>query len=371
MTAKEVGKIQDIQFLRGIAVLLVFTHHIPGKLPHLEVFDWIHRHFDVQVGVDIFFAISGYVITLSLVGLLSAAGATRLDLPLWRTFWKRRIARLTPSALFWAGLSVALLPLITSSEGQMFATLASIPFALLNVYNMYFTVCFDGGLIGNICPSYTATHVYWSLSLEMQFYLAFSVALMVLSLVRLAVIAGALAALSIIVFGDPVHLNGILKFLYGSFHRGYALIIGILIAVFFDVQIRNVMARIPRKHVAISILVGILIVAAAPRFLPYHIGNLVVASISGIILMLSLRGDAVSSRSPGRWICWIGERSYSFYLSHTLAIYAVGAVANYLDVTSESSTALKTSVVALALLASLGLASIGYRSIESRSFGLR
>ncbi|MFZ5604464.1 MAG: acyltransferase family protein, partial [Pseudomonadota bacterium] len=62
-------KIQDIEILRGVSILFVVIHHAHGNLltrAH-PWFDNFYSYFGLGVGVDIFFAISGFVITRQLV----------------------------------------------------------------------------------------------------------------------------------------------------------------------------------------------------------------------------------------------------------------------------------------------------------------
>jgi len=74
------GYRSDIQGLRAIAVLLVVAFHAGLPLP------------GGFIGVDVFFVISGFVITAMLIRQWSAAGGISI-----RRFWRRRFFRLTPA----------------------------------------------------------------------------------------------------------------------------------------------------------------------------------------------------------------------------------------------------------------------------------
>src|SRR5580704_17000760 len=81
------SRILELDGLRAIAILLVLGCHYPGYANHLwriPEFGWI--------GVDIFFALSGYLITTILLGLRSRPTP-------YRTFYSRRLIRILPPYL--------------------------------------------------------------------------------------------------------------------------------------------------------------------------------------------------------------------------------------------------------------------------------
>src|SRR5271168_2727804 len=94
------GPIADIETLRAVSILLVLFAHLPAAIhsdSHAALSrDWIQT----WSGVDLFFAISGFVITRSLAPLLDARGAAGA-LPVLVGFWLRRVWRLLPAAWLW------------------------------------------------------------------------------------------------------------------------------------------------------------------------------------------------------------------------------------------------------------------------------
>src|SRR2546421_7733092 len=78
MALPRLGHLRALDGIRGIAVAIVVLHHL--KLP------WIHAGW---LGVDLFFALSGFLITQSVLG---TGDGTSL-----RAFWKRRAWRLGPA----------------------------------------------------------------------------------------------------------------------------------------------------------------------------------------------------------------------------------------------------------------------------------
>ena len=100
-------KIQDIEVLRGIAVLFVCVEHM-----HMNLFAWVPGQWHQMLygwsgmwsGVDLFFVISGFVIARDLVPRLAATGSTHERLVVSVAFWIRRAWRLIPSAWWWLGV---------------------------------------------------------------------------------------------------------------------------------------------------------------------------------------------------------------------------------------------------------------------------
>lgn len=146
------GTRKDVQALRAVAVLLVVVNHLwPERLP------------GGYVGVDVFFVISGYLISKHLLGELERTGRIRLG-----QFYARRIRRLLPAAMVVAVVAlVASWMLLPFSRWMAIAqeTAASV----LYVENWILAAKSVDYSAHNDAAS-TVQH-YWSLSVEEQFYL--------------------------------------------------------------------------------------------------------------------------------------------------------------------------------------------------------
>ena len=155
--AQPSGKRRDIQVLRAIAVLLVVAYHLPGGW-HLG---------GGFIGVDVFFAISGYVITESI--LRSPPDALRHPRFFW-TFMGKRCRRLVPALSVAIAATVVVILLFAPAaqiRGGLFAAAAS----LLFVSNIWFLRNFDS--YWNPELAYSPLLHMWSLAVEFQVYLVF------------------------------------------------------------------------------------------------------------------------------------------------------------------------------------------------------
>ena len=163
-------KLREIQRLRAVAALLVLVCHWG---PLRRMFPPILQ--DPWSGVDLFFVISGFVVTLSLVRLLPDLGeepsfAVAYDRAkqALKAFYARRFFRIMPAALF-----VALMT-------RVFAGVFPTHFGSTRSWMVEF-VAFFGGIYNYMSGFRGDLHlnVYWSLSVEEHFYLLLPVLFLV------------------------------------------------------------------------------------------------------------------------------------------------------------------------------------------------
>ena len=154
------GKRLDIQGLRAIAVALVVVFHLWPK--HLS---------GGYVGVDVFFVISGFLITTHLLSEVQRTGTVRLT-----KFWARRIRRLLPAAFTVLAASlVAAFVFVPDSLLQQ--TLREIGASVLYVQNWVLAGSSVDYLGADNKP--TLAQHFWSLSVEEQFYLVWPIIILV------------------------------------------------------------------------------------------------------------------------------------------------------------------------------------------------
>ena len=142
----------DIQGMRAVAVLSVLAYHIwPGVLP------------GGYVGVDVFFVISGFLITGLLVREFERSGTISL-----RDFYARRIRRLLPAASLTL-LAVAVSAWFWSSASEWRVLAKELVASALYVENWLLVERSVDYLAQDAAPS--PVQHFWSLSVEEQFYI--------------------------------------------------------------------------------------------------------------------------------------------------------------------------------------------------------
>ena len=179
----------EIQALRALAVSLVVIYHVAPERLH-----------GGYVGVDVFFVVSGFLITGHLMREVRRTGRIRLA-----QFWARRARRLLPAALLvLAASALATFAFVPQTNWQAF--LREIGGSALYVENWLLA----GDAVDYLAADNVASPAqhYWSLSTEEQFYLAWP--LLIIASVWLAarlgsgrrtVVAGVLATVGLASFG--------------------------------------------------------------------------------------------------------------------------------------------------------------------------
>jgi peptidoglycan/LPS O-acetylase OafA/YrhL len=282
----------EIDALRGIAVMLVLLAHFRALVP----VDWaVYDVFRFEAGVPLFFAISGAVISGTLIPRLDQGDRARAI----AGFYVRRAYRILPLAYLWLALGLLGVTFLNEHHhfGDLRANLYGAAAAVLNLANIAQAKVVIQGM-GIFGP-------YWSLSLEEQFYLLFPLFLVLApARHRVALLCMLLACLAALwrkpgaafslqdAFAIDAILFGILAFLAGQrLHGGLKLGRLLTMASLF-----------------------LLLVA------PFRIWNSgmvysVIGLLSGLLVLLALRakGDVPD---PLGSLSWVGTRSYGLYLAH-------------------------------------------------------
>jgi peptidoglycan/LPS O-acetylase OafA/YrhL len=285
----------DIEALRALAAISVVLYHF---LP--EVFP------NGYLGVDIFFVISGYVVTQSLI-LRKQNNSNTLSFIF--SFLLRRINRLLPALLctliLTYGIALFLLPPHAVMETRMIviSAIAGISNILLMIRETdYF------GISSEFLP---VLHT-WSLGVESQFYILLPFLIVFTNLRRSLFLVGVLSILSFILYFVS---SDIVKF-FSPVTRFWELAAGVLLALLQQKELftRNISPKI--NFVLLFLLLAVLFTNLGDSNTPY----LLIMSV--VITFFLLSSENVKPSTPMALMGYVGKRSYSIYLWH-FPVYSI------------------------------------------------
>jgi peptidoglycan/LPS O-acetylase OafA/YrhL len=322
----------EIDGLRAIAVLSVFAFHINRQ--------WLPGGF---VGVDIFFVISGYLITSV---LYNDCKTGRFSLS---RFLQRRIARIFPAFFAVALATIAGAAFVFTAQDYAFAG-DNLVAASLSVANVKFM--FQGNYF-EVSPDAQPFLHYWSLSVEEQFYLIFPVLLFLifryatrhLSQILALLGIGSLIACVLYTRIDPIWAFYVLP------TRAWELAAGSLMAVIPLATIGGRAVTTPRW---LSTL-GVLLIACSFALIhegPEFPGWRALFPVAGTVAIILSRAN--SENWTDKWLSSrpmvnIGKMSYSLYLWH----WPILSLIDYQFFLLSSETRLALKIVLTFLLAAL------------------
>jgi peptidoglycan/LPS O-acetylase OafA/YrhL len=284
----------DIQGLRAIAVLLVFIFHLsPEILP------------GGFIGVDIFFVISGYLISSIILFKIDGNKFSLLD------FYYSRIKRIVPAYLF-----LLIVVAITAAFIFVPSDIANLRMGLfwstLFNSNNYFATLdnyFGASSIEN-----PILHT-WTLAVEMQFYLFLPIILLFIKNKKFLILALIIASLLFLGYGTFEVLAKNKNVMYFSLlARTPEFFIGVLATL---LPLRT--STFVKSNSLSLISLGILIIIASSFFInesSYFPGYLAVVPCLGTVLVLISSNNRISSALTNKSLVFLGEISYSIYLWH-------------------------------------------------------
>ncbi|WP_447744081.1 acyltransferase family protein [Pseudomonas nicosulfuronedens] len=354
----------DIEYLRALAIVLTIVTHLPMLLPFFNLkFLSLFSVYMPWTGVDLFFCISGYVVSKSYLEHLDRYREEGAFVVAAQSFWLRRLYRLLPTAWLW--ILIPLLLSLTFNQsgifGSWFQNLRSLTAVMTftaNLANQY------DGLLG-------PNGVYWSLALEEQFYFLFPLFLLLIRPWRWRV--GVLLGLIALQFGvsrDP--FSGPVGAMLFAF-RLDAMMWGVILYLVSRTELyrqfepRFLADSAWRRVAFIGLLVYLL--GAIP-------GQLIAVPVAvGLVALVALLLVGTASYDKGYLqvpaifsgiLTWLGSRSYALYVIHICAFRASTEIwhryaqVQGAELSADYAVELLLTAVVLMLLAS----ELNYRLLE-------
>ncbi len=349
---------RDIQVLRGLAVLAVVLFHA----------DEIYFPLG-YLGVDVFFVISGFVVTPLILRIFTdqANGGGRLSN--LRYFYERRFYRLAPAlavTLTISAVTIFLLGPIT--DHQRFARQGIATLLLAGNVGAY---RYSGDYFS---PNPNPLVHTWSLSVEEQIYIFLPLILTLILHNRKrikkisAFLLGVISAVSFVIFLFPAILQPLYSHagiaiasqfsFYSPIDRIWQFTVGGLAYLLLD-RYHNRISKIPKVIQLLSVIAVVLIL-----FGPLHMNlkvSSILASLFAVIVILFKSLDVLPNFLMNI-LEWVGDRSYSIYLVHMPLLY----LAKYSPLMQVGTGENRIVQTLIAVVASILLGALSYSKIENK-----
>lgn len=332
----------EIESLRAFAILLVMFRHLHYSLP-ISVTDYPLILQGTWSGVDLFFVISGFVITKSLLANYSRWKEGSLSFGrLLGAFYVRRLFRLLPVAYVVLAVFIFLSYYFNSSHAfpDTAVLLKETPYVLLYVYNIAIPIISSSEL-----------GWLWSLSVEEQFYLFYPLLLLVIPKTKAKIFLFASIIIAVTFLVRPIWANykdakGLWPlFTTPTFLRCDLLMAGCLLA-FIKLPVLKISPLLSK----IFFFVCLLMIATTGGWLknePLFLYPVILIFAAGLVALAAYQKNIIP---VNKFFTWVGARSYSLYLIDIPVLYFTNEC--FYHITGEKIKSASFLLGSISLLAS-------------------
>lgn len=309
---RHVKRNEEIDRLRALAIVATVYAHVPDlwmwRVPFIEAMRTFLVGYD---GVLLFFTISGFVISASLIPKLEKAVSEKSSVSsVLLAFFCKRLFRITPTATVWIAITLLVAFVVdpVNIKGNVYAALA----ALMNFFNIY---AVSGYALPNVYG------VYWSLSLEEQFYVALPVILLLFRTTTSRLIT-LLLMVAVTEFGGSQWVSG--AFQIPPIVGGVALyLVDRKYGLLEKLRRSRFLSKGTLTLLAALLSIALFVIPLIRPFTPHYL--LIMGVVCTCFVCIAALGKGAVLAIPGteRILYWLGSRSFTLYLTHLPMIYVV------------------------------------------------
>ena len=284
---------RHIQFLRGLSVIFVFLYHT-----NISLF------YKGYLGVDVFFVISGFVITQRIFQNYEIEKKINL-----KDFYLKRFKRIIPNLFFIVGVTYFIYLIFGPPDLSLWNETLSAFFGISNIYY----IIHDIGYFDNVFDDPLA-HT-WSLGVEEQFYLFYPFLIFIIflfkknRLLKLQLIFLTIFVISLIFFKKNLEVNPLIAFYLSPFRFWELIFGGMLFLSYHKIKKNNL--------ISFTALILIIYLVFNKNSYDYFYLNLVIVLLAGIFILFFSRANFIENNI----FVYFGNISYSFYLWHLPVIF--------------------------------------------------
>jgi peptidoglycan/LPS O-acetylase OafA/YrhL len=353
-------RLPAIEGLRAVAVTAVLLYHLPVS--------WLPGGF---LGVDVFFVISGFLITSLLTSEVLRTGGVELG-----RFWLRRARRLLPALLFMLAVVVAVSTVFARDALSLLAS--GLP-AVLGYFTNWWLLFHHVSYFQSVGRPPLVLHL-WSLAVEEQFYLLWPLILLLAAgrhgrirrvgwvALVLALASSAWMAILFQTSQDPSRVY------FGTDSHAGGLLLGAALAIAFPPWSRAGTVRSSARRLmsvvglgAFAGLVALMVILNQYGTFTYRGGLQLATVLTAVVILVATHPAVRGARILATPVLqWIGKRSYAIYLWHW-PIFELTRPGIDLSLPGWEITALRFALVAVASDLSYRLVEQPFRSGAAQS----